>query len=1467
MLSPEFRQLYEQFNEYVRSIPERAGVKKSLEVEFRFKGIHTEAGRASGIDFNTFRRVQAKLRDDLRYPVTTTMTTDENMDNRYQVGSGKQVNGNEIKATIRKQTDHQTNQVKWLYKVVLTEIFIGEFNVNLAFSLEFLSDRLDLLSIATFDGNLLTLQNLANYFPPDTRTIVRDKQRHSFQYGSGHIDLTQVLSSQQSPGGPSLVSKTNYEIEMEVSNLDDFNIVISTYQLLLSLIQNSDHVYHWNPIIIQKSTRQEVMSKINLMRSIPCSQMRPSLKLDISEEIARWEPCWMSLSSQINRALGLENVPGLNRRLLVQARNLKFADLTYGALVPNIFGLSYIPSETTDSARDLEGSTVYPIVTPQTRALSQQTDPDPDRFYPKLTQAEAPAKPKTIYRVTHKTDGVRKLLIITETDIWFASPPNDFNLIYSGLTSETSLFPAGLFSGRGPRLTVFDGEYIPPSARIPSSFLAEASQSEQSQEQNGQSNKLSLKDRVGRLFYIDGNWRPIVHWYKIFDCLIFDGSPVTHINSHSQRLGFADKLTAYLKNELLYVEVKRFYELPTPSSVFQTVKQLLEEQDQLTVYLRLLDTLSTNPTDPTIRSQLAALSVTSLNYKTDGLMFIPESTEYNPKSDQLPLSSRVLSMYPDLCKWKDPCEMTIDFKIKRVWRTPQTLQNEQGQSTLLSSLSSGKLLEQSTEAPKPKQQIILFVRSNPGPGNPQIHDIHFVGTNFNPLPPDMIDSDNPITKDLPDGSIVEYGYDFEQKKLVPKQQRLDKDLPNSLDVASNNWDWIFHPISREVISGDQVRLAFEYHKRIKQWLYHHASNSLSKNISSQGRQEPTILLEIGAGRGGDLRSWLFYDRVIAVDVNAEHLEELKRRADLQRRIYQAESEQMARMGAGYQGKTRKRFPEIITILAGGQQTSLIVDQLKSYGITSVNVVAMMLSMSFFWRYPDDLQGLVNTLKALLRPGGRLYFLTIDGRSLSQVMRPPFPHLLANDSLPLGPDVQFDYIDSRTIRARIPGIVGDQLEGFVYLEDLTLRFPGLRLKELHRADSEKFLSIYDLAYTRLYSYGYFEVETLDSLGHKPQYPNIFSLQAQAIEAGPLPEPFPEPIPGPMPLFSSEAASPIVNTTIKQNPLPLVQSTPVINLPQLPSNSELIPLPQINEVKQTFQLPLPNPDKAQTIPAEVILAPKLNLIASPPLMPLPSLLTVDQAIILPSNEMSINPLPPNLLKTTSSAASLPSVTISESPIGESKFPVASNQPATEMRVIPPMDPQQVGINDDHRILITSGKLIGATRIVSIDEYGSFFHCLGKASSPKNYQANPSYGSRVEYVRRKRNEFADKLTEVPTHERSKRNYYELFFTQLAAQKGSEISGMPINYSLNGVIEWLRSSRNVSYEIMQYIAEYTDYQFLIVRPDNTYKWVRTLRVTQKTRAIILWETAATLTTYHVDLVELNGRLTSYLDKLPMFP
>jgi len=145
----------------------------------------------------------------------------------------------------------------------------------------------------------------------------------------------------------------------------------------------------------------------------------------------------------------------------------------------------------------------------------------------------------TSYTITHKADGIRRILVFHPSGIWMTMYPNQISKISSDVPD--------IFIG-----TILDGEYIPSNIRKPGSPNTKI-------------------------------------WYIILDCLstpnksspsIYGDSSIQY-QSHIKRLIFCQWIADLIKNENLYLTIKSYKELSDPERFFSLVSQMISEKHLL----------------------------------------------------------------------------------------------------------------------------------------------------------------------------------------------------------------------------------------------------------------------------------------------------------------------------------------------------------------------------------------------------------------------------------------------------------------------------------------------------------------------------------------------------------------------------------------------------------------------------------------------------------------------------------------------------------------------------------------------------------------------------------------------------------------------------------------------------------------------------------------------------------------------
>ena len=329
----------------------------------------------------------------------------------------------------------------------------------------------------------------------------------------------------------------------------------------------------------------------------------------------------------------------------------------------------------------------------------------------------------------------------------------------------------------------------------------------------------------------------------------------------------------------------------------------------------------------------------------------------------------------------------------------------------------------------------------------------FLGTRIFPLKewsfkinPDMINK------------IIEFKPVIEKDRIVyiPFRDRtIDKKYPNSKDVAETLWGLRNDPIELDTLEGKNMTLMRKYHNKIK--------GKIIEDIKG-------FVIDIGSGPGGDLFKYNKNNKIneiLFIEPNEEFIEEFhKRRSTIN----------------NLNGK------EFRIIQGGGEDTEKIIKEIKEYIIPKMKGdenwnINMMISLSFFWKDKEMLNGLANTINTIRKLyqdnkyTGSVYFnfLTIEGKSLQNL----FKHM--GKSIKLN-DVHLKKVDENQVFINIEDskTVKNQTEYFVFLNELwdLINFDLLEMKLANNEEKNDFiLSTNEKIYSELFVYG--KAEYLDN----------------------------------------------------------------------------------------------------------------------------------------------------------------------------------------------------------------------------------------------------------------------------------------------------------------------------------------------------------------------------------------------------
>ncbi|PCJ29224.1 MAG: hypothetical protein COA94_02075 [Rickettsiales bacterium] len=418
----------------------------------------------------------------------------------------------------------------------------------------------------------------------------------------------------------------------------------------------------------------------------------------------------------------------------------------------------------------------------------------------------------------------------------------------------------------------------------------------------------------------------------------------------------------------------------------------------------------------------------NLDYETDGYVFVPEIihrsvSKFSSVNQYLPTRkthNRNLKKTADLCKYKPPNMITIDFAVYR---------------------NSDGLIE-------------LKVMDGD------------ISTMFEPKYPlafdglTMVDHDNEITANISDGTIVEYKWDT--RMLVPVRIRSDKVRANSKAIAyGDNWNMMIIPLKLSTMLGKDITLMSKYHNSIKSKIYNKSSKSF--------KLMPT-LLDIGSGKGGDIGKWNGkFAKVIAVEPNKEYIIEFSSRCHSIMGFVPQVIENIRDI------KKIDSSKRLILINAKGENHELITKVVKKYTGGKVDVISSMMSLSFFWENSNIFTNLMKTIRNNLSDSGEFIFTTIDGDKILETFKPPIrvPTDEISNMLKLNDENITMEFNGNYINVDYKGtIVSKQKEWLVHLSDLMLELKRYKITDVSDMNHERFVSPGANSIIKLYTSGKF-----------------------------------------------------------------------------------------------------------------------------------------------------------------------------------------------------------------------------------------------------------------------------------------------------------------------------------------------------------------------------------------------------------
>lgn len=350
-------------------------------------------------------------------------------------------------------------------------------------------------------------------------------------------------------------------------------------------------------------------------------------------------------------------------------------------------------------------------------------------------------------------------------------------------------------------------------------------------------------------------------------------------------------------------------------------------------------------------------------FKSDGYIFTPISAPSNPfgGNPTPPLHRRVLSEFPDVCKFKPWNQLTVDLRL-----------NYAGGAPVLTVVAGGGARHGGPPSEKPfAPEGEMFDFENRVDWRAAFFTSALVGTS------------------VPDGAVIEFGPEndgggsaapeqdeemsvamvtdqviTEQERefltgptdprrinLVPRRLRLDKPLPNQETIANDVWDDVKRPLDLATVAGStNFELLFQQNNRLKTMIFNRAFDA---------GQGAAVLVDLGSGQGGDLHKFAKHIAaktllaVILVEPNDDNYAEL-----------------LARIAELPPHVGRVMFPVHARAEDLGAITAAlrsVLDELYQAETPAERVaVSMMLSLSFFFSSAEKLAELGATLSAIQR---------------------------------------------------------------------------------------------------------------------------------------------------------------------------------------------------------------------------------------------------------------------------------------------------------------------------------------------------------------------------------------------------------------------------------------------------------------------------------------------------------------------
>ena len=455
-------------------------------------------------------------------------------------------------------------------------------------------------------------------------------------------------------------------------------------------------------------------------------------------------------------------------------------------------------------------------------------------------------------------------------------------------------------------------------------------------------------------------------------------------------------------------------------------QQITELEAQLSLlepdgahYLTILSNINTLKQDMKIFEESKKVYQKEYIYHIDGLIYTPiflgvgEDASQNKKQ----FNGRWNMSF----KWKPPEENTIDFLVQIKQDNGSDVieyVNIDGEfiayKTLILSVGYNPAIHTKHNSCRVLNEKVMFEESYQYvpfiPTNPYRKDTQFAYIKLD-VNNTMKTLDNSI---ITNNCILECKYDVDKTegfRWIPMRIR-DTNNPNDFITAKNVWNTIHYPITTEmiktgVVPNDESLDEVYYSKNIKRKMIktkplNDFHSFVKKSLIKKNSYPTNNLIDISCGRAGDINHWIDaqLNYIVGIDVNRENLEHIENGACNRILNNYDKTQRMIDNILFIWGDSSKKFKDgsaakddlnkyYLDILHGNIDSETISNKkLKDFyklGNNNFDIVSCQFSIHYFFKDLETLQGLLENVSSLLKPGGVFIGTSLDGKSVFDIL--------------------------------------------------------------------------------------------------------------------------------------------------------------------------------------------------------------------------------------------------------------------------------------------------------------------------------------------------------------------------------------------------------------------------------------------------------------------------------------------------